>query len=309
MEYVRFTYEELLEFGPRMSKYDFNKVTCGRKVYSSICLKDKKKVQVKVVQRNRFIQMKMNHLYTYVKHENREYLFTYQTGGVDSNEGILLSSIGYHSLTNLEYKIDYDMVKAINSAYQEGQSRKRCKKIGYATYRVARGTNRPHPRPTVRDEDIGKHQYYNQKSNQSHIVQLETEYIATSLGDHAIQFGKSEHKPLFEIIGSSCDMVILTSGIPNYTSVPSFMDNTKYEKKNSKCYISFACTTHRDDCDTLRGCTKLHFDQKCKDNKYMEEFISILGSGMPTNVNINMFGNQLTSRIFTKFMNIFIMMI
>ena len=113
--------------------------------------------------------MKINDLYTYVKHENREFLYTYQTGGVDSNEGILLSSIGYYSLTNLEYNIDYDMVKAINSAYQDGQSRKRCKKIGLATYRVARGTNRPHPRPTVRDEDIGKHQYYNQKSNQSHM--------------------------------------------------------------------------------------------------------------------------------------------
>ena len=193
-----------------MSKYDFNKVTCGRKVYRSICLKNKKKVQVKVIHRNKFIQLKMNDNYTYVKHENREYLFTYQTGRVDSNEGILLSSVGYYSFTKLEYSIDYNMVKAINSAYQEGQSRKRCQKIGLATYRVARGTNRPHPRPTVRDEDIGKHQYYNQKSNQSHIVQLETECIATSLGDHAIQFGKSEHKPLFEIIGSSCDTVSYT---------------------------------------------------------------------------------------------------
>ena len=105
------------------------------------------------------------------------------------------------------------------------------KKNCLATYRVARGTNRPHPRPTVRDEDIGKHQYYNQKSNQSHIVQLETECIAQSLGENAIAFGKSEHKPLYEIIGSSCDMIILTSGIPNYRSVQSFSDNTKYEKK------------------------------------------------------------------------------
>ena len=131
MEYVQLTYEEILELGPRMSKNYFNKVIGGRKVYSSICLKNKMKVQVKVIQRNRFMQLKMNHLYTYVRHENHEYLFTYQTGGVDSNEGILLSSIGYYSLTNLEYKIDYDMVKAINSAYQEGQSRKRCKKMGW----------------------------------------------------------------------------------------------------------------------------------------------------------------------------------
>ena len=109
MEYVRFTYEELLEFGPRMSKYDFNKVICGRKVYSSICLKDKKKVQVKVIHRNKFIQLKMNDNYTYVKHENREYLFTYQTGRVDSNEGILLSSVGYYSFSKLEYSIDYNL--------------------------------------------------------------------------------------------------------------------------------------------------------------------------------------------------------
>ena len=187
------------------------------------------------------MELKMNNLHTYVRHENHEYLFTYQTDGVDSNEGILLSSIGYYSLTNLEYKIDYDMVKAINTAYQEGQSRKRCKKIGLATYRVARGTNRPHPRPTVRDEDIGKHQYYNQKSNESHIVQLETECIAQSLGHNAIAFGKSEHKPLYDIIGSSCDMIILTSGIPNYTSVQSFSDNKQYQKKiQSVTYHSHA---------------------------------------------------------------------
>ena len=282
MEYIRLTYEEILELGPRMSKYDFHKFICGRKVYSSICLKNKMKVQVKVIWRNKFMQLKMKDDYTYVRHENHEYLFTYQTGGVDSNEGILLSSIGSYSLTNLKYNIDYEMVKAINSVYQEGQSRKRCKKIGLATYRVARGTNRPHPRPTIRDEDIGKHQYYNEKSNQSHIKQLETESIAQSLGENAIAFGKSEHKPLYEIIGSSCDMMILTSGIPNYRSVPSFSDNSEYEKKNSKCYISFACTVHRDDCDTLRGHTKRHFDNKCKDHKYMEEFITMLGSGMPT---------------------------
>ena len=281
MEYIRLTYEEILELGQRMSKYDFNKVIFGRKVYSSICLKDNIKVQVKVIRRNRFMELKMNDLYTYVRHENHEYLFTYQTGGVDSNEGILLSSIGHYSVTNIEHKINYDMVKAINTAYQEGQSRKRCQKIGLATYRVARGTNRPHPRPTVRDEDIGKHQYYNYKSNQSHIVQLETECIAQSLGDNAIAFGNSQHKPLYKVIGSSCDMIILTSGIPNYRSVQSFSDNTEY-KKNSKCYISFACTAHRDDCDTLRGATKLHFDKKCKGNKYMEEFITMLGSGMPT---------------------------
>ena len=282
MEYVQLTYEEILDLSPRMSKNLFNKLIGGKKVHRSICLKNKMKVQVKVIQRNRFMQLKTNHLHTFVKHENHEYLFTYQSGGVDSNEGILLSSIGFYSLTNLEYEIDYDMVKAINAAYQEGQSRKRCKKIGLATYRVARGTNRPHPRPTVRDEDIGKHQYYNQKRNQSHIVQLETECIAQSLGNNAIAFGKLEQKPLYEIIGSSCDMIILTSGIPNYRYLQSFSDNTNYEKKNHKCYISFACTTHRDDCDTLRGRTKLHFDNQCKGNKYMEELITLLGSGMPT---------------------------
>ena len=89
MEYIRLTYEEILELGPRMSKYDFQKFIGGRKVYKSICLKNKMKVQVKVIWRNKFMQMKMKEDYTYVTHENHEYLFTYQTGGVESNEGIL----------------------------------------------------------------------------------------------------------------------------------------------------------------------------------------------------------------------------
>ena len=41
-------------------------------------------------------------------------------------------------------------------------------------------------------------------------------------------------------------------------------------------------STHKDDCDILKAKCKDHFDHKCKGNKYMEEFISMLGSGMPT---------------------------
>ena len=236
VQYVRLTYEELLQLGPRMSKYQFTKkVICGRKVYSSICLKDTKRVHVKVIHRDKFMVLKLNNNCSYLQHENQEYLFTYQIGSLESNEGILLASIGQYSQTKLEFRIDYKMVKAINSAYQGGYSRERCKKKWSCIY--ARGTNRPHPRPTIRDEDIAKHQYYNQNSNKSHILRFETESIGKSLGDNAMEFGKLEPQPLFKIIGSSCDMIILTSGLPNYTCIPLFHTNTNHMRKNKKMLL------------------------------------------------------------------------
>ena len=83
-----------------------------------------------------------------------------------------------------------------------------------------------HLRPTVAENEVGQHQYYSHVNNRSHLVQFETEMIANELGQSALQFGTREHYPLFKHIADTCDMTIITSGIPSCTN---FHD---LEKKN-----------------------------------------------------------------------------
>ena len=151
-----------------------------------------------------------------------------------------------------------------------------------ATYRVERGTKRPHPRPMVREEDIGKHQYFNEKINQSQLTQYQIEMKANTLSEKAVDFGKSENKPIFDVINNSCDMTILTSGITHQTEIPHFEKNNSMSKKNKNAFISFACTTHLDNCDKLHGASKQHFISKCKKNSYMNLFLQMLPCGLPT---------------------------
>lgn len=161
----------------------------------------------------------------------------------------------------------------MNSAYQTGMNRKRCGKLGLATYRCARGTKRPNPTPTVNEGDVGKHYYYNERFNQSPMVQLETETIANKLGNMAQLFDELEHAPGFRTIRDSCDMTIITCGLPSATIVPNFNANTSRTKQNKEPFLSFACTPHIDACDQLCPKCMKHFIEKCEDNVYMKKFI------------------------------------
>ena len=68
------------------------------------------------------------------------------------------------------------------------------------------------------------------------------------------------------MINNSCDMTILTSGIKDQTEIPHFDKNNSTSKKNKNAFISFACTTHLDNCNTLHGASREHFISKCKNN-------------------------------------------
>ena len=80
---------------------------------------------------------------------------------------------------------------------------------------------------SLKEDEVFKHQYFNYNLNQSPIVQLETESIAKRLGKSAIAFGEMEHKPLFDVVAHSCDLIILTSGVTHETTLPVFSENKK----------------------------------------------------------------------------------
>ena len=283
MHFVTLSPEEVSSLGTKMSKYKFQTLLInGKKSYSRVCIKENKRIQFKVVSKEIFSMWKVDPKFSYLKNGNDEFLYIKEVSDFCEDKGVLLSAIGMYSPISLEVSIDYDLIKKMNSAYQGGLSRKRCDKIGLATYRVARGTSRPNPRPTVKEDEVSKHQYFNQNLNQAPIVQLETESIAKRLGSSAIAFGEREHQPLFDIVGHSCDLIILTSGVTNETVLPVFSENRIRVKQNRQSFLSFSCTSHRDECDILSGCCRLHFESKCTENKYLQNMISMIGCGMPT---------------------------
>ena len=198
----------------------------NRESYSRLCLKNSLRTRIKTVKREVFEKMKNCKNNTYIQHCQNEYIFTHENGCLYDNEGILLSCISKYTEDNIGVTMNYNFIKKLNSSYGEGHDRKRCEKIGLATYRVERGTKRPHPRPMVREEDIGKHQYFNEKINQSQLTQYQIEMKANTLSEKAVDFGKSENKPIFDVISDSCDMTILTSGITHQTEIPHFEKKT-----------------------------------------------------------------------------------
>ena len=175
-----------------------------------------------MVHRSLFNQLKSKLYYDYYKLDKNEYIFGEESGAIENCPGILLASIGSYSHDTTKEFLDYSFVRQLNSAYHTGHCRKRCHKVGLATYRTVRGTNRVHPRPTVAENEVGQHQYYSHMNNRSHLVQFETEMIANQLGQSALKFGTREHYPLFKHIADTCDMTIVTSGVPSSTQIAEF---------------------------------------------------------------------------------------
>ena len=275
--------KEINELEPNMPKRVFySKYIKRNKVTSRIILKKTNWVRIKLIDAKVFDELKSNISYDYHNIDGNKYIFGEESGGIDTHPGVLLASIGSYSIDATAGSLNYEFIRQLNSAYQCGHSRKRCDKVGMATYRSARGTNRVHPRPTVDENEIRYHQYYSQKKNKSHLIQFLTESIANKLGESALEFGKREHYPLFKHVGDTCDMTIITSGIPSSTNIDVFEKKESREVYNKRPFISFACTSHEDKCDRLSNKCKDHFINNFKVSVYMDDLITLLGCGLPT---------------------------
>ena len=95
--------------------------------------------------------------YDYHNIDANEYIFGEECGAIDTHPGVLLEAIGSYSIDTTTGALNYEFIRQLHSAYQSGHSRKRCDKVGMATYRSARGTNRVHPRPTIDENEIRNH--------------------------------------------------------------------------------------------------------------------------------------------------------
>jgi len=147
------------------------------------------------------------------------------------------------------------------------------------------------------------------------LIQFVTESIANKLGESALEFGKREHYPLFKHIGDTCDMTIITSGIPLSTNIDVFEKKESREVYNKRPFISFACTSHEDKCDRLSNKCKDHFINNFKDSVYklVRPYLRIVGYGHNL-VNFQFFflkkwgmtsacSNKTTSQFFSFFLS------
>ena len=65
------------------------------------------------------------------------------------------------------------------------------------------------------------------------------------MGQSALEFGTREHYPLFKHIADTCDMTIITSGVPSFTRIAEFEKNSTKTVMNKRPFVSFACTSHK----------------------------------------------------------------
>ena len=128
-----------------------------------------------MISRNLFHELKVNMEYDYHQIDTNEYIFGQECGPIGERPGALLAAIGSYSLNTTATALNYEFIRQLHSAYQAGHCRKRCEKVGMATYRSARGTNRVHSRPTIDENEIGYHQYYSHAKNKYHLIQFVTE--------------------------------------------------------------------------------------------------------------------------------------
>ena len=245
--YICLNKQQILDLDPHMSKRLFyTKYIQQSRVRSLIILKERNSIRIKVLKRPLFNELKRNLCYDHHLIDTNEYMFGEEWGGIDNNPGVSLATIGSYSIDNIAGGLNFQFIRQLNSAYKSGHCRKRCDKVGMATYRTARGTNRVHPRPTIDENEIGYHQYYSHINNKSHLVQFVTESVAKKLGQSALEFGTREHYPLFKHIADTCDMTIITSGVPSFTQIAEFEKNSTKTVMNKRPFVSFACTSHND---------------------------------------------------------------
>ena len=131
MHFVTLSPEEVSSLGTKMYKYKFQTLLInGKKSYSRVCIKENKRIQFKVVTKEIFSMWKVDPKFSYLKNGNDEFIYIKEVSDFCEDKGVLLSAIGMYSPISLEVSIDYDLIKKMNSAYQEGLQRKRCDKIG-----------------------------------------------------------------------------------------------------------------------------------------------------------------------------------
>ena len=200
-----------------------------------------------------------------------------------TSNGILLSVVAKDiTLNTFKSRVTYDTISLLHSVYGGGHNRGRCNHVGLATYRNKRNTSRPHPTPSVADEDIAKHQYFSASENTFDFGQPFTECLINDLGVKATIFGQNEHPQLFRLTNESCNKTILTSGSPKYVLRKSSTSMNCKIKHIEYCFFSFACTPHKDDCDMLLQKELVNeIKNSCK-TKYDKDLVTIVGAGMPT---------------------------
>ena len=97
-----------------------------------------------------------------------------------------------------------------------------------------------------------------------------------------MDFGTREHYPLFKHIADTCDMTIITSGVPSSTKVAEFEKSSTKKIMNKRPFASFACTSHKDKCDELCNKCKDHFIKNFNDSQYIDDLTQLVGCGLPT---------------------------
>ena len=219
----------------------------------------------------------------FIKHEEFSFVFGTEVGSLEEerNKGVLLCAISPDpSLADIKSKVDFSTIELLHEVYGNGLKRKKCDHSGLATYRCSRKTSRPHPRPSIADEDIPHHQYFSEQQSFD-LAQPFTEQLIKTLGSKALSFGKMEHPQLYRLINDSCDKAILTSGLPKISKRrrPNSVSMNMIENRQN--FFSFSCARHVDTCDMLKGDLDDEFQSTCTTD-YEKELAALVGSGMPT---------------------------
>jgi hypothetical protein len=172
--------------------------------------------------------------------------------------GILYSFWATDALIT-QLRLSYEFAKAAIGVYGHGYgSRKRSPMQGMCRFSNlnGRGSSRPHPSPAVAEDEVCLQQYFNEQQK-NYLLQPYMEKKVNQLTHNAALFARKSNKYFMQLVGDTCNKVILTCGYVPRCTVKSSSPCTV---KSSMPLVQQWCHTpmfgfvngwHVDSCDGL----------------------------------------------------------
>ena len=201
--------------------------------------------------------------YEKVTHNNYSYWFGLEPYDLHHKAcfGTMVSCWGKHPLVT-KIELSYEFAQAALGVYGLGYGNRLTTACGGLNmYFKERGRDdwRPHPTPMVATNEVGLHQYFNNRQKND-LYNAMIRRCIHEMAHNVLVCGKIANEPLMQLVGNICDRLILTTGhLPcrgKNKKLPDMLERTPLDPPHSRVWsktptFGFVNTSHVDHMDSL----------------------------------------------------------